>query len=126
MENKKGVAFKVFLALSFIAGAMAYFYACMYSAYTVGKFGFVLLTVLSLLCAVGSMFADAEYLHDMRSSSKFFIILFVFMTGAGSLATEIFLLRQMELAAIISAAAACILSALSAVILAGRFHEDDL
>ena len=126
MDNKKGGFFRFSLALSFAVGAMSYFFAAVYSPFAAGKIGFGLLVLLSLLCAAGAGMIDAVQTGTLRTSSKLLTFLFAFSVGAGSLAAEIFLIKQMETAAAVSAAGACLLSAVSAVILAARFREDDL
>ena len=126
MDNKKGGFFRFSLALSFSAGAMSYFYAAVYSPFTAGRIGFGVLVLLSLLCTAGAALTDTAQTGTLRASSKLVIFLFVFSVGGGSLAAEIFLIKQMETAAAVSAVAACLMSAVSAVILAARFREDDL
>lgn len=126
MDNKKGGFFRFSLALSFAVGTVSYFFAAVYSPFTVGKIGFGLLALLSLLCASGAGIIDAAQAEPLRMSSKLLAFLFAFSVGAGSLASEIFLVKQMDTAAAVSAGTSCLLSAVSAVMLAARFREDDL
>ena len=100
MEKEyKGTLFKLMMTLSFLTGAIAFFFALMYVPEPLCKVGFGVLMLFSLLCAVGINAADAS--------------------------AAILLMKDKGLAAVITVIAACVLSVISSSVLVRRYMEDD-
>lgn len=126
MEKEyKGTLFKLMITLSFLSGAIAFFFALMYVSEPFCKAGFVVLMLFSLLCAVGINGLDASAAAYIRFSTKLAAVVFPLSVNGGSLAAAILLMKDKGLAAVITVIAAYALSVISSSVLVRRYMEDD-
>ncbi len=126
MEKEyKGTLFKLMITLSFLSGAIAFFFALMYVPESLCKAGFVVLMLFSLLCAVGINGLDASAAAYIRFSTKLAAVVFPLSVNGGSLTAAILLMKDKGLAAVITVIAACALSVISSSVLVRRYMEDD-
>lgn len=126
MEKEyKGTVFKLLMTLSFLAGAIAFFFALMYVPEPLCKAGFGVLMLFSLLCAVGINGLDASAAAYVRTSTKLAAVVFPLSVNGGALATAILLMKDYGLAAVITVIAACVLSVIFSSVLVRRYMEDD-
>lgn len=126
MEKEyKGTLFKLLMTLSFLSGAIAFFFALMYVPELLCKAGFGVLMLFSLLCAVGINGLDASAAAHIRFSTKLAAVVFLLFVNGGSLAAAILLMKDKGLAAVITVIAACALSVISSSVLVRRYMEDD-
>lgn len=126
MEKEyKGTLFKLMITLSFLSGAIAFFFALMYVPEPLCKAGFVVLMLFSLLCAVGINGLDASAAAYIRFSTKLAAVVFPLSVNGGSLTAAILLMKDKGLAAVITVIAACALSVISSSVLVRRYMEDD-
>lgn len=125
MDKEKGRGFKTLLSLAFTAGTAVYFFAAVYTDSFVGKAGFALLMLFSLLSGAGIAAADLSVTAYFRTSTKLAAAAYPLAINGGALAAEIFLIKHMNTAALISSAAASVIAVICAGILIKRYREDD-
>ena len=126
MEKEyKGTVFKLLMTLSFLSGAIAFFFALMYVHEPLCKAGFGVLILFSLLCAVGINGLDPSAAAYVRTSTKLAAVVFPLSVNGGALATAILLMKDYGLAAVITVIAACVLSVIFSSVLVRRYMEDD-
>lgn len=124
-KDYKGTLFKLLMTLSFLSGAIAFFFALMYAPEPLCKAGFGVLMLFSLLCAVGINGLDASAAAYFRFSTKLAAVVFPLSVNGGSLAAAILLMKDKGMAAVITLIAACALSVISSSVLVRRYMEDD-
>ena len=124
-KDYKGTLFKLLMTLSFLTGAIAFFFALMYAHEPFCKAGFGVMMLFSLLCAVGINGLDASAAAYFRFSTKLAAVVFPLSVNGGSLAAAILLMKDKGMAAVITLIAACALSVISSSVLVRRYMEDD-
>ena len=126
MEKEyKGTFLKFIMTLSFLAGAIGFFFALMYSEELLCRIGFGVLIFFSLLCAFGINAADATAGIYIRFSTKLAAAVFPLSVNGGMLGTAVLLMRDRELPAVITVIVAAAVSVISSSVLVRRYMEDD-
>lgn len=126
MEKEyNGIFFKLMMTLSFLSGAIAFIFAVMYVSEPFCKVGFGVLALFSLLCAAGINAADASAAAYIRFSTKLAAVLFILSANGGALGAAVFLMKEMDMAAVITVIVSCALSVISSSVLVRRYMEDD-
>lgn len=126
MEKEyKGTFLKFIMTLSFLAGAIGFFFALMYSEELFCRIGFGVLIFFSLLCAFGINAADASAGIYIRFSTKLAAAVFPLSVNGGMLGTAVLLMRDRELPAVITVIVAAAVSVISSSVLVRRYMEDD-
>ena len=124
-KENRGMFLKFIMTLSFLAGAIGFFFSLMYADEVLCKVGFGILTFFSLLCAFGINAADASAALYIRASTKLAAVMFPLSVNGGALAAAVLLMRDKELPAVIAVITSAAVSVISSSVLVRRYMEDD-
>lgn len=124
-NNKSGGMFRALLAAAFMIGTAVYIFAAAYTDGVISKVGFGMLAFFSLMSGAGISMTDMQDTVGFRFSTKLTAVMFPLSINLGALATEIFLIKHHDTAALAAAAAGALAAVICSAVLVRRYREDD-